>query len=280
MIEVSMFHHIINDLDIFLGPQKLYSVTSQELEKYLKHRSDYQNTVNNFDIENDKGKLITFDDGYRNNLEALPLLEKYNAKAIIFITTGFIDREAYPYEIELAQAIEKFDSLRLRDISEVSLKNEERKVQVYNRLREPLKKSTFEEKERFMNELAELNNYKRRSCQTERFLSWDEIVRLDENPLITIGAHTITHPVLTEQSMWTVYYEMRKSKKRIEEKLGHKIYHFSYPYGANNFVVRNLARLSGFKYGFTTKKRLIKRRPNLMALPRIEIKNLLKQLGN
>lgn len=43
-----------------------------------------------------KGVIITFDDGYKDNLTtALPVLQKYNAKATIFVTTGLLGRQLY-----------------------------------------------------------------------------------------------------------------------------------------------------------------------------------------
>ncbi|MGC6428961.1 MAG: polysaccharide deacetylase family protein [Flavobacteriales bacterium] len=43
-------------------------------------------------IDKPKSAIITFDDGYQNNFyEALPLLNKYNVKAIFFITSDLID---------------------------------------------------------------------------------------------------------------------------------------------------------------------------------------------
>ena len=46
----------------------------------------------------EKKVLITFDDGYLDNLEnALPILKKYKANAIIFITTNFIGNHESPW---------------------------------------------------------------------------------------------------------------------------------------------------------------------------------------
>ena len=38
----------------------------------------------------DRCVMITFDDGYRNNLRALPLLREFGACATFFVATGFV----------------------------------------------------------------------------------------------------------------------------------------------------------------------------------------------
>lgn len=54
--------------------------------------------------------VITFDDGYRNNLEYLPyLLKKYNLKATIFIPTGFIEKGYNNYSMMTFDEIRSLD---------------------------------------------------------------------------------------------------------------------------------------------------------------------------
>ncbi len=50
-----------------------------------------------FSVPEDENLLaITFDDGFRDNLTvALPLLEKYNLPATVFVTADFIGKENY-----------------------------------------------------------------------------------------------------------------------------------------------------------------------------------------
>ncbi|RLJ34354.1 polysaccharide deacetylase [Chryseobacterium sp. 7] len=57
-----------------------------------------------------KNIIITFDDGYRNNLEYLPsLLEKYSLKATIFIPTGFIENGYKNYHMMTFDEIRSLD---------------------------------------------------------------------------------------------------------------------------------------------------------------------------
>jgi peptidoglycan/xylan/chitin deacetylase (PgdA/CDA1 family) len=63
--------------------RKLKTIKLGELVDLLKKKEDISNTV-----------CITFDDGYRDNLEiALPILEKYQIPASFFIATGFVSND-------------------------------------------------------------------------------------------------------------------------------------------------------------------------------------------
>lgn len=75
-----------------------------------------------------KNIIITFDDGYRNNLEYLPsLLEKYNLKATIFIPTGFIEKGYNNYSMmtfdEIRNLDKKYFEIALHSHAHENLKN-------------------------------------------------------------------------------------------------------------------------------------------------------------
>ena len=72
-------------------------------------------------------------------------------------------------------------------------------------------------------------------------LSTDELVELDKNGH-TIGCHTHSHFVLTSLSMEDAKTEIRRSKKKIEKILDHRIQHFSYPFGMRRHFNEKLRR--------------------------------------
>jgi len=92
-VPVLMYHHILSK-DSFIATgiknfekqmrfisQNYKTLTSKEFAEFKKGKKSL-----------DKNVFITFDDGWRDNLEfAYPILKKYNLKATLFIITGWID---------------------------------------------------------------------------------------------------------------------------------------------------------------------------------------------
>ncbi|HHP7239299.1 polysaccharide deacetylase family protein [Longibacter sp.] len=286
MVEVCMLHHVLPDDRVRLGPKEDHSVTPHQLRSYLTKRKSWT-SLSPAEMPRRRrdgaGYLLTFDDGYRNNLtNALPVLEEYDAPALIFVTTGFIDGDIYPYELELAEVIR---SRRTLHVPEKTRETEEDLIEIatlkskealYQTLRKPLKPVSHSQREAYMNRLADANGYDREHFQTVPFLSWEEIASLDRHPLITIGAHTHEHPVLTRRLPWPAFQEMSMSKQRLEDVLGHKVHHFSYPYGRSNRLIKSLARLSGFEWAFTTDAKRVSsfKGCDPFAVPRIDIRQL------
>lgn len=94
-------YHMINDTD-----KSSYNVPPAEFERQLQYLTEQGYTAvsllefakarkGKFMLP-DKPVIITFDDGYRDNYEnALPILEKYNMKATLFMVVNDIGRDRY-----------------------------------------------------------------------------------------------------------------------------------------------------------------------------------------
>lgn len=67
--------------------------------------------------------------------------------------------------------------------------------------------------------------------------SWSQIAEMDRHG-IAVGAHSATHPKLDLLPSTKVEEEIRGSKAEIEDRLGHAVALFSYPYGRHNDAVR------------------------------------------
>ena len=103
-IPILMLHTVNDSKD--LNPLGVLSVSSKGFESYLKmfQSSGYQMIslsdliCNDYD-QNEKFVVLTFDDGFRDNLyTALPILKKYNAKATIFVNPAYFSKISDPDE--------------------------------------------------------------------------------------------------------------------------------------------------------------------------------------
>lgn len=87
-------------------------------------------------------------------------------------------------------------------------------------------------------------------------LNWHEIEEMNQWG-IEFGAHTLTHPDLTQLSRDQMEKEICDSKKIIEKRLGKTVFCFAYPYGRYNEHVRKLVQqhftcASSDRLGFVT----------------------------
>ena len=86
-IPVLMYHSISDDKSILsVSPSKFL-----EQMKFLRKSGYNSINFNQIYTENRKPIIITFDDGYKDNLiNALPILKKYNFKSTCFVVSDFI----------------------------------------------------------------------------------------------------------------------------------------------------------------------------------------------
>lgn len=100
-----------------------------------------------------------------------------------------------------------------------------------------------------------------------QFLSWDQIREMNNNG-IDFQPHTHTHPDLTCLENYAVEREILLSKSILEEKLGKKANHFSYPLGKyNDNIIRILGELD-FVSAWAVRPYNVKEGMNLFTLSR------------
>ena len=107
-------------------------------------------------------------------------------------------------------------------------------------------------------------------------MSWRELKEFAADPLVTIGAHSISHCNLARQGEEVATFEMRESRARIEQALQIEVAHLAYPYGdrmaagAREFAI---ARSAGYKTAVTTRPGMIfsENGGHLTALPRVSL---------
>ncbi|EDY21969.1 polysaccharide deacetylase [Chthoniobacter flavus Ellin428] len=87
-----------------------------------------------------------------------------------------------------------------------------------------------------------------------------------------IGAHTLTHPHLTQLDASAAREEITASKKKLEDIFGQRIDHFCYPYGDYNERVCDMVAEAGFLTATITKRGLNNKATPPMALRRFMVR--------
>lgn len=179
---------------------------------------------------------FTFDDGYLDNLTlALPVFEKKNVPFAIYVCTDFPNGKARLWWYLLEDLVFEKENIcfNLNDNEYTfSLGNNEEKVNAFYKLRELILTCRSDDFEQLIEKLFSNGDVSFEELSKRLVLRWDELRILAKNPLVTIGAHTVTHAALSSLSEELAYKEILNSKLILEKELSVPIRHFCYPYGS------------------------------------------------
>jgi peptidoglycan/xylan/chitin deacetylase (PgdA/CDA1 family) len=198
---------------------------------------------------------LTFDDGYRDVAEhALPILRRHGAPATLFITSRFADGDGEIWWVALEEAIARarrlFVDLGAGEAALPTGTTREKDAAwsaIYWRLRRGDEETLRAEVCR----LAEGQGVEIASFARDLCMRWDELKEIAADPLITIGAHTVSHPMLAKHPEAVARAEMEDSREAIRAKLGLEATHFAYPVGdLSSAGTRDYALAT--ELGFTT----------------------------
>jgi peptidoglycan/xylan/chitin deacetylase (PgdA/CDA1 family) len=85
------------------------------------------------------------------------------------------------------------------------------------------------------------------------FLGPEELRELASLPGAKIGAHSVSHALLTTCDAYKLHEELHGSKAYLEDLLGREVDSLAYPYGAVDRRVRDTAENLGYRSGVTTR---------------------------
>lgn len=223
---------------------------------------------------------LTFDDGYRDlEAHALPVLERHGAPFTAYVTTGFAERTARLWWMELEEAIRRLDRIRTTIAGaplEAACATPDEKAATFTRLYWMLRAGPEETLLATIADLAGQARLDSEALVAELCLDWDGIRALARHPLGTIGAHTLTHPMLAKHDEDVVRRELRESRARIEMAIGLPVRHFAYPVGdLTSAGPRDYAIAAelGFRSAVTTRPGMLfpGHRAHATALPRLSV---------
>lgn len=230
--------------------------------------------------------VITFDDGFKSNETlAYEILKARRMPATIFLTTSFVNGNSrYNGLIRTDYIIGLFrntGATRL-DLSDQGLgihvfKSLQERMQSAYRVSGAIKRMNHREVNRIIDIIGERlgKEISQSDMHIFRGMDWNDVRNLHSDGLITFGAHTVNHDILSMLPKEMMEEEIRRSRVEIESQLGRPPDFFAYPNGTEldfNQVVKETAA-KYYDCALTTVQGLNAPGVDLFALKRIAIGN-------
>ncbi len=243
-------YHRIGDSEGQPWDHALWSVSAEDLDDQLETLARCTEVIDPCEVtaamSAGRGRrvLVTFDDGYRDNYElAFPLLRKHGLPAVFFLTTGFLDGSLMSWWDEIAWMVRRSgsDARHVAAMPGASLlpagvsfatSNHDATIVKLIASYMALPDGTGQ---RFLHELAGASGSGRCGASDVEglWMTW-EMAREMHAAGMSIGGHTVTHPVLARLSVERQRQEITACARRLDEEVGVAMRWFAYPLGARD----------------------------------------------
>ncbi|MFQ6601631.1 polysaccharide deacetylase family protein [Flavobacterium sp. C3NV] len=229
---VVLYHRISNEVRNELKYLTVDLVSFEQQLCYFKKNYQILRLSDDWSALKKTGIVITFDDGYADNLlNALPLLEKYQIPATIFVTTLNIDsKKEFWWDRFVFDYMYCEPFFYLPDTKEKVSK----KMHSYADISNFISKLATEKKERWFLEFEKLNKIPFFDNEHFRSLSNEELKYISNHPLIDIGIHTHNHYPFKNLSYQEQKEELRYSIEKLNKLITKPISYLALPHGSYN----------------------------------------------
>lgn len=288
-IVVLTFHRVLSDADFELtnSPPGM-AVRERTFEQLAEHLAREYKTVDlgagapEWTGGQSRPRIaITFDDGWADNATtAFPIVRKQGLPWTIFICPERVGRP-FPFWPERVVALWRIAECRgltrqlLQLLSEeVEGTSDARRLAAEKTLKsfiERLKTFSAEQRNAVMSRMAEYISPGLDTADTiDATMTWDEIDRMVCRG-VTIGSHTLSHPILTRISRSEAQREITESKRVLERKLRRECGLFAYPNSEWSLRVRDQVAQAGYAMAFAYGPGVWTRDSDPFVIPRINI---------
>ncbi|MCK1636926.1 polysaccharide deacetylase family protein [Bradyrhizobium sp. 157] len=219
--------------------------------------------------------VLTFDDGYRDNVStALPILERNNAPFTMYVPTGALTRTLQSWWLGLRELFRSKDKVAIDAMGvRFCCPDLDSKASALSKVSEWIHEDyhrvamlapTFRKAGLSLSALNE-----------SYFLDERALQDLARHPLASIGGHTGSHSALACLDVLSARAEMADNRTYLEDLLQRPVRHIAYPYGNSRACGPREERLAeevGFLTAVTARHgQVVDCKPNHFALPRIGV---------
>jgi peptidoglycan/xylan/chitin deacetylase (PgdA/CDA1 family) len=201
---------------------------------------------------------LTFDDGFRNNVEVVaPILRKHHVPALFFVPSRHAAPGKYLWFSYLRAVEEHFPASGFSfrgmffDMSSAGRPGSIRRLREILLGLQPHPAAMYDAIE---NELPRLEEF----VPTRELMDWfcgmttDQIAELATDPLFTLGSHTADHPLLTRCPPQEAIRQVQENKAWLEQVTQRPCSTIAYPGGDYNNEILDACRELGFERGYAT----------------------------
>jgi peptidoglycan/xylan/chitin deacetylase (PgdA/CDA1 family) len=224
--------------------------------------------------------LVTFDDGYRNNLTyAARLLKKHAVPAVVFLSTGYVGNNRMLWPSEIIQRVLRWPHASIvhpTGSPELPFPNSvDARRTLASQLCEAAKRMPDSRKEFYLDYLREHTSLGLGDTDEilHTFLNWDEVRALRQFG-IDFGAHTVNHVICTQVSTEILDRELLQSKSDIERELGVECFSMAYPNGSpldfSDSVIDRVRKV-GYRLAFTLTNETHDRSIDPLKISRLQV---------
>ncbi len=287
---IFMLHHVRPARGGAFQPNRHLEITPEFLDATLAHVRDCGIDIVTLDearrrlMAGDGARrfaCFTFDDGYRDNRDhALPVMRAHGAPFTVYVAADFAEGCGRLWWVALERVLARADAIEIEreggalrfGTGDAAAKQAAFRA-VHGWLRTLADDRAVQDA---VSLLCARHGIDDAAIARELCMSWDELKAFAADPLVTIGAHTLSHCNLARESEAQAGREMADSRARIEAALERPVSHFAYPYGDRDAAAARefaLAARLGFATAVTTRPGMLfaENAAHPTALPRVSL---------
>ncbi len=292
---VFTFHHVRPARSSGFQPNRLLEITPEFLDDVIKlvvsmgyDLVSLDTAVKRLSEGGRRFVAFTLDDGYRDNRDfAAPIFRRHGCPYTLFVTTEFLDGVGKLWWLGLEESIRRLEAVDFPEggfskplPTGTDAEKQAAYATIYRHLRQVNNAALFA----IVHRLCIDAGFKLEDLCAPLCLSWEELEAFADDPLLTLGAHTVSHPFLAKLTEVEAIREMAECKDRLEARFRRSVTAIAYPVGDETAAGPRefeAAKALGFQIGATTRPGLLFRdhARHPMCLPRVSLNGEFQETG-